>query len=299
MISVGIVGTSDPNAGELIRLLVNHPDVNLVKLCDNKNQGKSIVEIHHGLIGETNLSVSPIEELEDIDVLFISLNSFDTKEFLSNYIIPNDQFIIDMSGYAREYCDTKFVYGLSELNRKPLVRGAHLATIPTPVASAILISLIPLMTKNISISDIVVNVKGGVESLSGIESEVNEQLQKIQKEFNSNIKINLSEQEHRRGIRVEISLAANMSFDEIFRLYEDYYDDHNMTYILRNRKDYKEVEGSDKCIVSLIDKSNGLLVIDTIADARLRGGAGDAVHVMNLFCGLHEKIGLTLKVNNF
>ena len=299
MISVGIVGTSDPNAGELIRLLVNHPDVNLVKLCDNKNQGKSIVEIHHGLIGETNLSVSPIEELEDIDVLFISLNSFDTKEFLSNYIIPNDQFIIDMSGYAREYCDTKFVYGLSELNRKPLVRGAHLATIPTPVASAILISLIPLMTKNISISDIVVNVKGGVESLSGIESEVNEQLQKIQKEFNSNIKINLSEQEHRRGIRVEISLAVNMSFDEIFRLYEDYYDDHNMTYILRNRKDYKEVEGSDKCLVSLIDKSNGQLVIDTIADARLRGGAGDAVHVMNLFCGLHEKIGLTLKVNNF
>ena len=147
MISVGIVGTSDPNAGELIRLLVNHPDVNLVKLCDNKNQGKSIVEIHHGLIGETNLSVSPIEELEDIDVLFISLNSLETKEFLSNYIIPEDQFIIDMSGYAREYCDTKFVYGLSELNRKPLVRGAHLATIPTPVASAILISLIPLIKK--------------------------------------------------------------------------------------------------------------------------------------------------------
>ena len=299
MISVGIVGTSDPNAGELIRLLVNHPDVNLVKLCDNKNQGKSIVEIHHGLIGETNLSVSPIEDLEDIDVLFISLNSLETKEFLSNYIIPNDQFIIDMSGYAREYCDAKFVYGLSELNRKPLVRGAHLATILTPVASVILISLIPLITKNISISDIVVNVKGGVESLSGIESEVNEQLRKIQAEFNSNIKINLSEQEQRRGIRVEMSLTTDMSFDEIFGLYEDYYDDHNMTYILRDRKDYKEVEGSDKCLVSLIDKSNGQLVIDTIADARLRGGAGDAVHVMNLFCGLHEKIGLTLKVNNF
>ena len=82
-------------------------------------------------------------------------------------------------------------------------------------------------------------------------------------------------------------------------VYEDYYDDHNMTYILRDRKDYKEVEGSDKCIVSLIDKSNGQLVIDTIADARLRGGAGDATHVMNLFCGLHEKVGLTLKVNNF
>ena len=75
MISVGIVGATDYNAGELIRLLVNHPDVNLVKLCDNKNQGMSIVSIHHGLIGETNLTVSPIEKLEDIDVLFISLNS--------------------------------------------------------------------------------------------------------------------------------------------------------------------------------------------------------------------------------
>ena len=118
-------------------------------------------------------------------------------------------------------------------------------------------------------------------------------------EFNSNININLSEQEHRRGIRVETSLTTNVPFDEIFRLYEEYYDDHNMTYILRDRKDYKEVEGSDKCLVSLIDKSNGQLVIDTIVDAHLRGGAGDAVHVMNLFCGLHEKIGLTLKVNNF
>ncbi len=299
MISVGIVGASDYNAGELIRLLVNHPDVNLVKLCDNKNQGKSIVSIHHGLIGETNLTVSPIEKLEDIDVLFISLNSNETKEFLSDYIIPDDQFIIDMSGYAREYCDTKFVYGLSELNRKPLVRGAHLATIPTSIASAILISLIPMVINNIAISDIIINVKGGVESLSGIDSEVIEQLQKLKKEFNSNIKINLSEQECRRGIRVEISLTVNMPFDEIFMLYEDYYDDHNMTYILRDRKDYKEVEGSDKCIVSLIDKSNGQLVIDTIADARLRGGAGDATHVMNLFCGLHEKVGLTLKVNNF
>lgn len=299
MISVGIVGASDSNAGELLRLLVNHPDVNLVKLCDNINQGKSIVDIHHGLIGETNLSVSPIEELENVDVLFISLDTQEAKEFLSDYIIPDDQFIIDMSGYAREYCDTKFVYGLSELNRKPLVRGAHLATIPTPVASAILVSLIPLIINNISTTDIIVNVEGGVDSLSGIESEVKEQLQKLQKEFNSNININLSEQEHRRGIRVETSLTTNVPFDEIFRLYEDYYDDHNMTYILRGRKDYKEVEGSDKCLVSLIDKSNGQLVIDTIADAHLRGGAGDAVHVMNLFCGLHEKIGLTLKVNNF
>lgn len=299
MISVGIVGASDSNAGELIRLLINHPDVNLVKLCDNKNHGKSIVSIHHGLIGETNLSISKIDELEDMDVLFLCFDSIETKEFLSNYIIPDDQFIIDMSGYGREYSDTKFVYGLSELNRKPLVRGAHLATIPTPAASAILISLIPLIVNNISISDIIVNVKGGVDALYGVEHEVKKQLQKIQNEFNSNIKINLSEQENRRALRVEISFTANMSFDEIFRLYEDYFDDHNMTYILSDRKDYKEVEGSDKCLVSLIDKSKGKLAIDTIADARLRGGAGDAVHVMNLFCGLHEKVGLTLKVNNF
>lgn len=296
MINVGILGAANPDAGELIRLLVNHPEVDLKLISDESKIGQNVASVHHGLVGETNMIFSNAEDLESLDVLFLCFNTISTRQFLANYNIPENQYIIDFSGAHMFDDNSGFVYGLSELNRKPLVRGAYLATIPSTAAVGILISLLPLVLRTDFGCDINIEISGDSDCNFEVSKEVMSQLRKIG--FKQIVNITSSRKEHRRGVRIKTRIVNKIQIDELISLYESYYDDHNMTFVINQPLDFKEVEGSDKCLISLY-KENELIVIDTILDGKLRGGAGDAVHIMNLFCGFHEKVGLSLKAVNY
>ena len=111
--------------------------------------------------------------------------------------------------------------------------------------------------------------------------------------------IKVSESASDRVIRVRSTLPIGLSLDEVDRIYEGIYDDHNFTFVLHRRVEDKEVEGTNKCLVQVSKPSDGELAIEAVADGRLRGGAGEALHLMNLLLGLHEKTGLELKASVF
>lgn len=300
MISVGILGASSPTAGELIRLLINHPDVDLKTVSDASKSGQKVSSVHHGLIGETDLVFTTDDDFSSLDVLFLCLDGRQVEEFMDSYVVAENQYIIDLSDrYRVQNQDSRFVYGLSELNRKPLVRGARLAVVPSAVASAALISLLPLFNESVIDADIDIEVTGGYDKIGDVETEILCQLRKIRPDFDAKVSITYSDAEIRRGIRVKTMVQSKMSTHDVVRMYQDLYDDHNMTFIVDRPVDFKEVEGTDKCLLYIQKADSGYIQIEAIVDGKLRGGAGDALHVMNLFCGLHEKIGLSLKVIGF
>ena len=193
------------------------------------------------------------------------------------------------------------VYGLSEINRKPLVRGATKAVIPSPIASVVLISLYPLainglLNKNINVEiETPKNFADDGDYLKSVEIEIDKQLRAIQPNFLGNVVLSQSRNKsYFRGIRVAMNLDCELSIDDVVKIYDNIYDDHNLTFICPEPVDIKEVEGTDKCLISLLKNDNKGLNINSVADFYLRGGAGEAVHVMNLLCGLMERTGLML-----
>ena len=89
-----------------------------------------------------------------------------------------------------------------------------------------------------------------------------------------------------------------MALDEIVKLYEDYYNDHNFTYVINRMPDLKDVVNTNKCLLYLT-KEDGKLLIVSVIDNLLKGASGQAVHNMNLLIGLHERTGLNLKASAF
>ena len=303
MIKVAIYGAATKIAGELIRLLINHPDVELVSLFDIENKCKSIVSVHHGLIGEFDMIITDKISFDELDLLFIC-DKLDSQELKNILLSENiDIKIIDVSGKNRiEYEEFGMVYGLSEINRKPLVRGATKAVIPSSIASVVLISLYPLainglLNKNINVEiETPKNFADDGDYLKSVEIEIDKQLRAIQPNFLGNVVLSQSRNKsYFRGIRVAMNLDCELSIDDVVKIYDNIYDDHNLTFICPEPVDIKEVEGTDKCLISLLKNDNKGLNINSVADFYLRGGAGEAVHVMNLLCGLMERTGLMLK----
>lgn len=302
MIKVGIIGAASKDAGELIRILVNHPDVEISVACEPTLKGQRLSSVHHGLIGDSDLVFSDEFDADELNLLFICSKTPEGDCLIKNSDIT-ELCIIDMcSEYCADYSEYDIVYGLSEINRKPLVRGAKKALIPDALASVSLISLLPILNHNLlNDNEITINFTGDFsenkpDSAMLIE-ELKSELKKIQNDFKAELTVKFESEPTNRAVRTKIDLDCRMSLDEIEKIYEDTYDDHNLTYILSEPASFKEVEGTDKCLISLTKTEEGLLHIDALTDRYLRGGAGDAVHVMNLLFGLHERTGLNLKAS--
>lgn len=300
MINVGIFGGVHPDVGELIRILVNHPDIQLKVVVEPSKAGRKVSSVHHGLMAETDLVFQDNMEFDDIDFLFVCLNTDDSRRFITEYNVPEHQCVVDMSGAFRlDYEKVGMVYGLPELDRKPLVRGARMAVVPSAPAIVSLISILPLIARDEINSDVEIHLTGCVEYSQEYLDEINRQILNTNSEFSHSVRIITDHTEVRRGLRMRALLDCELPIDDVIEIYETLYDDHNMTHIVSEPVDFKEVEGTDNCFVSLSKNDDGRLIIDSVVDAKLRGGAGDAVHVMNLLCGLHEKVGLSLKVINY
>ncbi|MCP9612896.1 N-acetyl-gamma-glutamyl-phosphate reductase [Coprobacter tertius] len=322
MIRAGIVGGAGYTAGELIRLLINHPDVEIVFVNSNSNAGNKITDIHTGLYGETDLTFTDELPFDQIDVLFFCTAHGDTKKFVESHTIPEDLKIIDLStDYRIESPEHEFVYGLPELNRKRIIRCKRIAN-PGCFATAIQLALLPL-AKNLMLNNTIhvnaITGSTGAGQKPGATShfswrndnisiykpfthqhleEIRQSLSQLQNSFKSDIDFIPVRGNFSRGIFATLYLTCNTDLDEIKRIYNDYYDDHSFTFVVDKNPDLKQVVNTNKCLLYL-EKHDDKLLIVSIIDNLLKGASGQAVHNMNLLFGLEETVGLKLKPSAF
>lgn len=306
MIRTGIAGADTAMAGELIRILVNHPDVELTSAFAPGKVGRKVASVHHGLAGECDLEFSPDINPQELDVIFIDAHSDVADRFRMNTDRWPELRIIDMSHCpSLDFEALDMAYGLPEINRKQFVRGCKRAVVPRSVAAAAIIGLYPLARHLLLKGDVTVNYAcpkdiDTEEKADMARQEILHVLRKTQNSFNGEIILHhLDEEVSDRGLKVAIDLPCTLDIDELFKIYTDLYDDHNFTFMVGSAMPGYEVEGTQKTLVTLQKPTQDRLTVSVVADCRMRGGAGDAVHIMNLLFGLHERTGLYLKAHKF
>ncbi|MCX4264586.1 MAG: N-acetyl-gamma-glutamyl-phosphate reductase [Muribaculaceae bacterium] len=319
MIRAGILGGEGFAAGELIRLLINHPDVELSRVQSTLYEGKLLTEVHQGMEGETYLRFTPEIDLSDLDVVFCCYPHGHTSRIFAGREIPKNLKIIDLSRDFRiESEQHEFVYGLPELNRRRLVHGVTRVANPGSFATAIELALLPLAKNLLLNSPIHITAITGFSG-SAVEKsspdqlawhrdnvsiyqplahqhipEIRQTLQTLQSSFNSDILFIPMRGSFPRGMLITAYMDMPVSVDQLRNLYEDYYADHSFTFVLDRRPDLKDVVNTNKCLIHL-EKVGGKLLVTAVIDNIIKGAAGQAVHNMNLLFGLHEKVGLALK----
>lgn len=323
MIKAGIIGGAGYTAGELIRILINHPDVEIKWINSTSNAGNRVDSVHQGLIGETDLSFTADTPMEDIDVMFCCTPHGETRKFMESHIVPEELCIIDLStDYRHQDGSHDFIYGLPELNRKRIVNGARHIANPGCFATCIQLALLPLAKNLLLNSDIHVHaitgstgagVKPGATSHFSWRNdnvsiykpfrhqhldEIRQSLTQLQASFSSKLNFIPVRGCFSRGIFASVYLDCPLELEMVRTLYEEYYDDHNFTFVTDKMPDLKDVVNTNKCLLHLI-KEDGKLLIVSVIDNLLKGASGQAVHNMNLLFGLHERVGLTLKPSAF
>lgn len=322
MIKVGIIGGAGYTAGELIRLLINHPDVELTFVNSTSNAGNLITDVHEGLYGETTMRFTDELPLDEIDCLFFCTAHGDTKKFMESHTVPDTVKIVDLSmDYRIKSAEHDFVYGLPELNRRQICSAKHIAN-PGCFATCIQLGLLPLAKHLMLNSDIHVNAITGSTG-AGVKpsatshfswrndnisiykpfthqhlAEIKQSFSQLQNSFDSAIRFIPVRGNFSRGIFATTYLDCKVDIDEIRKIYEEYYSDHSFTFVVDKNPDLKQVVNTNKCLIYLQKYEDQLLIVSVI-DNLLKGASGQAVHNMNLLFGLEETIGLHLKPSAF
>lgn len=343
MIKIGIEGAGSAEAGELIRLLINHPDVELEQICQPEYSGRRVSDLHHGLQGESDLVFCSSLNTDELDIIFVTSNASTTAvkdydsfiaskgngdDYDSGFVVwlampdsvvdmcaPYYLKVADGEGDVSDNVDENVseddwsehvVFGVPELNRKPMVRGARRAVIPTAVESLAAISLLPVNGTRTFFNSLLINVEAASDIVDELQPRVAAICERLSKMVSTiymrTVEVSLrlqSDLSTRRCMRLKIQMETGTTVEEVSNLFRSIYDDHNMTHLSDKNLSFDEVEGTNNCLVAVDMPVAGVLSIEAIADARLRGGAGEAVHVMNLFAGLFEKTGLNLKASNY
>ena len=321
MIRTPILGGSDLDAGELIRILTGHPDVEIIAVQASGLEGRQISSHHNGLIGERLPSFSASFSPGKCDVIFvcgpaIGADDFarlretagaDTKIICFNAPLDSDGRAcyapLSKSEGVATADTTVGVYALPEINRKQLVRGAANAFLPSAFASMALVALYPLALNMLLKGDIELHFSAPEEIISRtdireVEEEINGVIAEIQKSYDGRISIRTEKSPTRRSAQMTSVFNCTVNSEHLLEIYE-IYDDHNFSFAVDRIPGVSEVAGTDKCIVSVEKPEESTMRLGCVADCRLRGASGEAVHVMNLLCGLHEKTGLALKAIDF
>lgn len=322
MIKAGIIGGAGYTAGELIRILLNHPQVELVFVNSTSNAGNKLTDVHGGLLGETDMSFTDQLPYDKIDVLFFCTAHGDTKKFLDANDIPDHLKIIDLStDYRHKAVGNKFIYGLPELNKEEIKQSSYVAN-PGCFATAIQLGLLPLAKANKLTSEIHVNAITGSTG-AGVKpsatshfswrennisvykafehqhlTEIKQSLNQLQVSFGEDINFIPVRGNFTRGIFVSTYINYDGTIEDAEKLYKDYYKDSPFTIISDKNIDLKQVVNTNKCVLHLEKHGNKLLILSCI-DNLVKGASGQAVHNMNLIFGLEETIGLNLKASAF
>ena len=325
MIKAGIIGGAGYTGGEMLRILVNHPDVEIAFVNSTSNAGNLISDVHTDLVGDTDLRFTN-EILQNIDVLFLCVGHADAKKFLEANDIKENIKIIDLSQDFRlnrnsSVGDRQFIYGLPELNRDVIKSAKNIAN-PGCFATCIQLGLLPLAKAGLIKSEVHINATtgstGAGQSLSATShfswrnnnlsiykafehqhlNEIGESLLQLQPSLSETLTFIPQRGDFTRGILAAMYLESNLTLEEALQLYENYYSEHPFTHVSRKNIDLKQVVNTNKALVHVEKHGNKLFII-SIIDNLLKGASGQAVQNMNLIFGLEENSGLRLKAANF
>ena len=321
MINVGIVGGAGYTAGELLRLLVWHQNVQIAFVQSSSQAGLPITNIHTDLTGELNhLFVKNISN--EIDVVFICSGHGRAKLFLENNDLADHIKIIDLSrDYRLKESAEGFLYGLPELNREKVSKHHKVAN-PGCFATAIQLALLPLAAQQLLKTELHVHALTGSTGAGQKPSttthfswrnnnvsiykafshqhleEINQSLCQLQADFGKAINFIPVRGNFTRGIFVSLYMTTNLEIDDLQKLYADYYSTHPFVHMTTKSPDLKQVINTNKCYLFLQKHKDKILIISTI-DNLIKGAAGQAIQNMNLMFGLRETTGLQLKGSAF
>lgn len=324
MIKVGIIGGAGYTAGELCRLLLNHPEADIRFVNSSSNAGNRLTDVHEGLYGETDMTFTDQLPLDDVDVIFFCFGHGKSEEFLRTHNVPARVKIIDLAQDFRLAAPgNDYVYGLPELNREAIRHAAHVAN-PGCFATCIQLGLLPLASRGLLNGDIAVNAITGSTG-AGVKPgstthfswrnnnlsiykpfqhqhvpEIKQSLRQLQPGYGGDIDFIPYRGDFARGIFATevIRLGDRQTAEKMAALYRDFYKDAAFTHYVDGALDLKQVVNTNKALVH-VEKYGTKLLVTAVIDNLLKGASGQAVQNMNLMFGLDERAGLRLKPSAF
>ncbi|MBR5038620.1 MAG: N-acetyl-gamma-glutamyl-phosphate reductase [Prevotella sp.] len=329
MIKVGILGAAGYTGGELIRLLLNHPEAEIVFANSESNAGNPVSDVHEGLIGETDLQFTNEMPFDQVDVVFFCFGHGKSEQFLKEHTIPEHVKIIDLAQDFRikneglRIKNYDFIYGLPEINREEIAKAQHVAN-PGCFATCIQLGLLPaakmgLLTEDVSVNAITGSTGAGQKpgatthfswrnnNLSIYKPFTHQHLAEIYQSLNQTAPSPLGEAsidfipyrgDFARGIFCTEVVKTTTPIEEIVEFYKEFYKDAAFTHYTDKSIDLKQVVNTNKALIHC-EKYGNKLLITSVIDNLLKGAVGQAVQNMNIMFGIDETTGLRLKASAF
>lgn len=335
MFKVGILGAAGYTGGELIRLLLNHPQAEIVFANSESNAGNLVSDVHEGLIGETDLRFTSEMPFDQVDVVFFCFGHGKSEQFLKEHTIPANVKIIDMAQDFRIKGDHDYVYGLPEIHKEEIKKAQHLAN-PGCFATCIQLGLLPAAKMGLIHDDVAVNgITGSTgagqkpgatthfswrnNNFSIYKQFTHQHLHEICQSLNevkpadapfftspisekqeSGVSIDFIPYrgDFARGIFVTEVIKTECPIDDVVAFYKEFYKDAAFTHYSDKALDLKQVVNTNKALVHC-EKIGNKLLITSVIDNLLKGAVGQAVQNMNIMFGIDETAGLRLKASAF
>ena len=338
MVKVGILGAAGYTGGELIRLLINHPQAEIVFANSESNAGNKVYDVHEGLMGDTELEFTSEMPFDQVDVVFFCFGHGKSEAFLKEHNIPANVKIIDMAQDFRIKGNHDYVYGLPEIHKEEIAKCQHLAN-PGCFATCIQLGLLPLAKVGLLTNDIAVNAITGSTGAGQKPSatthfswrdnnfsvyklfthqhlhEICQTLNELKPAEAPHVVDTLDEGYEAKGITVDfipyrgdfargifctevVTLNACPVESDITALYKSFYEEAAFTHYSDKALDLKQVVNTNKGLVH-VEVFGKKVVITSMIDNLLKGAVGQAVQNMNIMFGLDEKAGLNLKASAF
>jgi N-acetyl-gamma-glutamyl-phosphate reductase len=323
-VNIGIVGGAGYTGGELLRVLLRHPNAHIAFVHSTSSAGELVSKVHADLLGDTELKFTNTLD-QNIDVLFLCVGHGDANKFLTANEIKASIKIIDLSQDFRlaasaKIGDRNFIYGLPELQREAIKSANNIAN-PGCFATAIQLGLLPLAAKGLLKEVYTTGITGSTGAGQGLSNtshfswranniqayktlqhqHLNEIVQSlVQLQCNQNAEVNFVpwRGDFTRGIFVTSIISSDLSLEALYDLYNAFYEGHAFTHVSKNNIDLKQVVNTNKCLIH-IEKQGNKIAIHSVVDNLLKGAVGQAVQNMNLIFGIEEGAGLQLKANYF
>jgi N-acetyl-gamma-glutamyl-phosphate reductase len=325
-VRVGIIGGAGYTAGELLRILIHHPLVEITFVHSGSHSGKKIFEAHNDLFGDTDLSFTD-KLITEVDVMFLCLGHGKSADFLTNNSIPENVRIIDLSQDFRLHGNFKtngtvreFIYGLPELHLNKIKKADNIAN-PGCFATAFELALLPLASHGLLTSEVHVN---GITGSTGAGQALSDTTHfswrnnniSVYKAFThqhlKEVKLTLETAganspilnfipvrgNFTRGIFLTAYTYCDLTGDELTAIYKNFYRHAAFTFVSDHEISLKEVVNTNKCILR-VEKFDNKVMITSVIDNLTKGASGQAVQNMNLMFGLDEHVGLGLKTVGF
>ena len=312
------MGAAGYTGGELIRLLINHPEAEIVFANSESNAGNMVAEVHEGLYGDCNLKFTSEMPFDKVDVVFFCFGHGKSEAFLKEHTIPANVKIIDLAqDFRLEAEGNDYVYGLPEINKERIAKAQHVAN-PGCFATCIQLGLLPAANMGLLTEDVAVNAITGSTGAGQKPSstthfswrmgnmsiykafthqhvpEIKQSLRQVQGKLDADIDFIPYRGDFPRGIFATEVLTCDAPIEEIETLFTDFYSEAPFTHYVTRSIDMKQVINTNKCLIHAEKHGNKLLITACI-DNLLKGASGQALQNMNLMFGLEETTGLRLK----